>query len=89
MEANKVFAMKLTKLYPLLVEKAERKGRSKQEVDEVIFWLTGYDEAGLRRQLERDVDYRTFFEEAPQMNPRAEQVREWSAASGWRTCRIR
>lgn len=61
--------MKLAKVYPLLVQKAERKNRTKQEVDEVIRWLTGYDEDGLRRQLERDVDYQTFFQEAPCMNP--------------------
>ena len=75
MDYSKVFAMKLSKAYPLLVQKAERKGRTREETDTVICWLTGYDEAGLRRQLERDVDYRTFFEEAPQMNPQAEQVR--------------
>lgn len=69
MDNRKVFAMKLAKVYPLLVQKAERKNRTKQEVDEVIRWLTGYDEDGLRRQLERDVDYQTFFQEAPCMNP--------------------
>ena len=46
-----------------------RKGRTKQEVDEIIFWLTGYDENGLERQLGKDVDYQTFFEQAPCMNP--------------------
>lgn len=75
MEANKVFAMKLTKLYPLLVEKAERKGRSKQEVDEVIFWLTGYDALGLKGQLEKDVDYGCFFQEAPCFNPNASLIK--------------
>lgn len=69
MENEKVFAMKLGKVYPLLVQKAERKMRTKQEVDEIICWLTGYDEAGLAAQLEKDVDYGTFFNEAPQMNP--------------------
>lgn len=69
MENSKVFAMKLSKIYPLLVQKAERKGRTKQEVDEVIFWLTGYDESGLERQLGKDVDYGIFFEQAPCMNP--------------------
>lgn len=66
---NKVFGMKLSKIYPLLVAKAERKGRTREEVDEIILWLTGYDAQGLRTQLERDVDYKTFFDEAPQMNP--------------------
>ena len=69
MENSKVFAMKLSKIYSLLVQKAARKGRTKQEVDEIIFWLTGYDENGLERQLGKDVDYQTFFEQAPCMNP--------------------
>lgn len=56
----KVYAMKFSKIYPLLVQKAERKGRTKQEVDEIICWLTGYDRAGIERQLDRDVDYQTF-----------------------------
>lgn len=61
MENSKVFAMKLSKIYPLLVQKAERKNRTKQEVDQVIFWLTGYDEEGLKEQIEKDVDYGTFL----------------------------
>lgn len=61
--------MKLAKIYPLLVQKAERKNRTRQEVDEIIRWLTGYDEDGLRGQLEKDADYQTFFQEAPRMNP--------------------
>lgn len=71
MDNKKVYAMKLSKVYPLLVQKAERKGRTKAEVDEVICWLTGYDEQDLRNQLERDVDYGTFFTEAPCINPNA------------------
>ena len=69
MEQEKVFSMKLSKIYPLLTAKAERKGRTRQEVDEVICWLTGYDRAGLERQLSLDIDYGTFFREAPRMNP--------------------
>jgi len=49
MDSQKVYAMKFTKVYPLLVNKAERKGRTKEEVDEIIFWLTGYDDAGLAK----------------------------------------
>lgn len=71
----KVYAMKFSKIYPLLVQKAERKGRTKQEVDEIICWLTGYDRAGIERQLDRDVDYQTFFEEAPQMNPNCSKIK--------------
>lgn len=75
MEKEKVFAMKLAKIYPLLVQKAERKGRTKAEVNQVICWLTGYDEDGLVRQLQEDVDYRTFFIQAPCIHPHAGQVR--------------
>ncbi len=75
MEKQKVFQMKLSKVYPLLVQKAERKNRTKQEVDEVIFWLTGYDRAGLEEQLYRDVEYGAFFEEAPCMNPKCAQIK--------------
>ena len=67
--------MKLSKVYPLLVQKAERKNRTRQEVDEIIVWLTGYDEAGLKKQLDHDVDYETFFEEAPCMNPNCSQIK--------------
>ena len=56
-------------VYPAYVKKAERKGRTKEEVDRVICWLTGYDAAGLLRQLERKADIKTFFREAPAMHP--------------------
>ena len=62
------------KVYPMLVRKAELKGRTKDEVDEVTRWLTGYDQAGLDRQIERGVDYTTFFAEAPEMNPNASKI---------------
>lgn len=67
--------MAFAKVYPLLVQKAERKGRTKAEVDTVIFWLTGYDEEGLQAQLEKNVTCETFFNEAPQMNPNAEKIK--------------
>lgn len=75
MENNKVFKMKLSKVYPLLVQKAERKNRTRQEVDEIIVWLTGYDEAGFKKQLGHDVDYGTFFEEAPCRNRNCSQIK--------------
>ena len=62
------------KVYPMLVRKAELKGRTKDEVDEITRWLTGYDQAGLDRQIERGVDYTTFFAEAPKMNPNASKI---------------
>jgi len=61
--------MKFSKVYPMYVQKVERKGRTKEELDEVICWLTGYDRAGLADQLERETDFDTFFGEAPQLNP--------------------
>ena len=64
MENEKLFTMPFAKVYPLLVAKAERKNRTKQEVDQIIAWLTGYDEAGLEQQLKNQVDCRTFFDEA-------------------------
>ncbi len=75
MENSKVFAMKFSKIYPLLVQKAERKNRTKEEVDEIICWLTGYDEEGILRQLEKDVDYETFFAQAPAMNPNCRLIK--------------
>lgn len=74
MSNERLFKMAFSKVYPLLVKKAERKGRTKDEVDQIIFWLTGYDEAGLQEQLDKNVDYETFFDEAPQMNPNAIKI---------------
>lgn len=75
MENSKVFAMKLSKIYPMLVFKAEKKNRTKEEVDEIIGWLTGYDQSGLEKQLRDDVDYGTFFLEAPRMNPNCSRIK--------------
>jgi hypothetical protein len=61
--------MSFARVYPALVAKAERKGRTKAEVDQIIGWLTGYNEGGLDAQLERQVDVETFFAEAPAPNP--------------------
>lgn len=61
--------MRFDKVYPLLVAKAERKGRTKAEVDEIIFWLTGYDLPALEDQLEKKISYEAFFAQAPRMNP--------------------
>ena len=61
--------LSFSQIYPLLVQKAERKGRTRAEVDAVTCWLTGYDEATLAQQLERGLTYREFFDEAPALNP--------------------
>lgn len=72
---HKIFKMAFSKVYPLLVQKVEKKGRLKEEVDELIYWLTGYDKEGLESQLEKEVDFETFFAEAPKMNPKAEEIK--------------
>lgn len=69
MPRKPISQLSFTQIYPLLVQKAERKGRSREEVDTVTCWLTGYDREGLARQLARDVTYETFFTEAPSLNP--------------------
>lgn len=61
--------MSFARIYPLYISKAEKKGRSKSEVDEIIFWLTGHSQASLDRALKAQVDIQTFFKEAPQLNP--------------------
>ncbi len=75
MTNDRVFKMAFSKVYPLLVQKAERKGRTKSEVDAVICWLTGYDDSGLQAQINKNIDYQTFFDEAPQMNPNATKIK--------------
>jgi len=74
MKNERVFKMKFSSVYPLYVQKAERKGRTKEEVDTVIQWLTGYDEQGLQAQIDKEVDIETFFAEAPQINPNASKI---------------
>ena len=75
MAPEKVYAMPFAKVYPLLVQKAERKGRTREEVDTVTCWLTGYQPADLERLLSTDADYRAFFAGAPRRNPNAEKIR--------------
>lgn len=67
-------SIKFSKVYPMYLQKAERKGRTKEEVDEVIGWLTGYDGNGLQDQIDRETDFETFFAEAPQLNPDAHLI---------------
>ena len=69
MAKHSVFAMPFAKVYPLYVQKAERKQRTQAEVDQIICWLTGYDSAGLRKQIKQEVDIETFFARAPAMHP--------------------
>ena len=69
MAKHKIYSMAFSKVYPLYVGKAARKGRTQQEVDAIIFWLTGYDADGLAEVLNDDWDFTRFFAEAPHLNP--------------------
>ena len=66
---HRIYTTSFASVYPLYVAKAERKGRTQAEVHQIISWLTGYDEAGLARVLAEETDFRTFFAEAPALNP--------------------
>ena len=69
MAGHRIFTTSFASLYPLYVKKAERKDRTRDEVDQVICWLTGYDADGLERTLATEVDVQTFFAQAPRLNP--------------------
>jgi hypothetical protein len=69
MAKHRIYTTSFASVYPLYVAKAERKGRTKAEVDQVITWLTGYGQNELKTQLERQADFETFFAKAPEMNP--------------------
>ena len=75
MPRHKVFEMKFASVYPMYVAKAERKNRTRQEVDQIICWLTGYDQAGLRRQIEQENDFETFFAKAPAIHPNSSLIK--------------
>jgi hypothetical protein len=69
MTKHPIYTMSFARVYPLYIAKAEKKGRTKAEVDEIICWLTGYSQEGLEAQLKKQTDIETFLAEAPQMNP--------------------
>jgi hypothetical protein len=75
MEKHRVYAMPFSRIYPLYIQKVEKKGRTKEEVNEIICWLTGYDEQSLYRQIQQEVDLETFFRQAPQINPNASHIK--------------
>jgi Uncharacterized protein conserved in bacteria len=75
MPKHRVFTFPFAKVYPLYVAKAEKKKRTREEVDRVIRWLTGYDDAGLHRQIAAEVDFETFFAQAPALNPKRTLVK--------------
>lgn len=69
MKNTRVYKMAFASVYPLYIQKVEKKGRTKAEVDAIIYWLTGYDEPSLLHHLNEKTDFETFFAQAPQMNP--------------------
>jgi hypothetical protein len=69
MPGHRIFATPFSAVYPMYVQKATRKGRTKEDVDRVICWLTGYDQAGLQEQINQNADFEAFFSRAPSMHP--------------------
>lgn len=69
MNKPRIYGMSFAQVYPHYINKAEKKGRTKAEVDEIILWLTGYSQKGLENQLQKQTDFETFFAEAPKLNP--------------------
>ena len=74
MDNTRIFKMPFASVYPHYIKKAEKKGRTKEEVDVVICWLTGYDRQTLQEQIEKKKDFDTFFAEAPQLNPNTSKI---------------
>jgi hypothetical protein len=75
MDNTRIYKMKFASVYPLYIQKAERKGRTKYEVDEIIFWLTGYDKQTLQKQIDNNSDFETFFAQAPQLHPNVSKIK--------------
>jgi hypothetical protein len=75
MPKHDIFAITFAKVYPLYVQKAERKNRTKEEVDQIICWLTGYNQAGLQRQIKQENDLKTFFAQAPAIHPNSSLIK--------------
>jgi len=74
MEKHRIYRMSFASVYPHYVAKAEKKGRTKDEVDEIICWLTGYNQQALQQQIELKNDFETFFDQAPQINPNVSKI---------------
>ena len=75
MAQHRIFSTPFAKVYPMYVQKAERKERTKEEVDQIICWLTGYDQTGLDKQIEQQNDFETFFAEAPALHPNSSLIK--------------
>ena len=74
MNNTRIFKMSFASVYPHYIQKAEKKGRAKADVDAIIFWLTGYDQKTLQQQIDKKTDFETFFAQAPQMNPNVSKI---------------
>ena len=74
MENTRVFKMTFASVYPHYIRKAEKKGRTKEEVDTIICWLTGYNQQALQQQIDKKSDFETFFAQAPQLNPNVSKI---------------
>jgi hypothetical protein len=74
MDNTRVYRMSFASVYPHYIQKAERKGRTKAELDEIIFWLTGYDKQTLQQHIDNKTDFETFFAQAPQINPNVSKI---------------
>lgn len=70
----RIYRILFSSVYPLYIQKVEKKGRTRAELDTVILWLTGYDAKGLQDQIDRKTDFETFFAEAPRLNPNASKI---------------
>ena len=75
MNNTRIFKTSFASVYPLSIQKAEKKGRTKKEVDTIICWLTGYNLQTLQEQIDKENSFETFFQEAPQINPKASQIK--------------
>lgn len=75
MSGHRIFTTKFSAVYPLYIQKAKRKNRTKDEVDQIICWLTGYDQTGLQKQISEEVDFATFFVQAPNINPKTALIK--------------
>jgi hypothetical protein len=74
MNNTKIFKTSFASIYPFYLQKAEKKGRTKAELDAIIFWLTGYDDQSLQRQIDQNIDFETFFAKAPKINPNVSKI---------------
>lgn len=82
MQNTRIFKTAFASVYPYYIAKAEKKGRTKEEVDEIIFWLTGYDQKTFQKQLDEQVDFESFYAQAPQLNPNVDKIT--GVICGWR-----